>query len=225
MNLMKMNFQILLLLFSLWSMTLFAQKSGIENTRLSLSPSNDILIINYNLTGNLPAFNVKLAVTDSSGGKIPARSLTGDIGHKIYPGANKIIYWNMKADNLTVVGPQLNVTVYANVAVPRKVKKEIWIPWLYIAAAASAGTGLYANYKSNTLYANYPGSSTTDDSEMLHNNIKRYDSIRNIAFGAAGVLGVAGVLVHIRHNQKKNRIILSYQPLPDGVTFGLNYNF
>lgn len=222
---MKQTTIILIAFF--WATVLFAQTSRIDNTRLSLSKTADSLLVRYNLTGIYPAFNVKLEVTDSLGITIPAITLSGDVGNNVNVGVDKIIYWNMNADKANVYGTQLFAKVTANIAIPAKVKKQqkIWIPWLYIAAGASAATGMYAHLKANSIYDNYSPSSQTDEAEQYRANVQRYDNISKVAFGAAGGFGIAGVIVHIKHNQKKHAMSLSYIPVTDGAVVGLTCNF
>lgn len=209
----------------LWATVLFAQPSKIENTRLSLSTTADSLIVKYDLTGKYPAFNVKLEVSDSLGKTIPAKTVTGDIGNNIMQGTDKTIIWNMSADKTDVYGSLLYARVTANIAIPAKVKKEVWIPWLYIAAGASAATGVYAHLKANSIYEEYSPSAQTDEAEQYRADVQRYDNISKIAFGAAGGFGIAGVIVHIKHNQKKHAMALSYIPVTDGAVVGLTCNF
>jgi hypothetical protein len=218
--------QMITILFCFLSaIDLLAQPTEIVNTRLSLSTSTDSLIVNYDLTGNLPAINVKLNVTDSIGKNIYLQNITGDLGKKIMPGFHKTIIWNMAADKAEVYGSKLFVNVSGNIIIPGNVKREIWIPWLYIVAGASAATGIYAHLKANSLYQNYPGSTITDEAEYLHSEINQLEIIRDVAFGAAGVTGIAGIVVHIRHKQKMKAVAISYIPIPDGAVFGLTCNF
>jgi len=108
------------------------------------------------------------------------------------------------------------------------VKKETWIPWLYIAAGASAATGVYAHLKANSIYEKYPTSSQTDEAEEFHSEVKRYDTFRNIAFGAAGAFSLAGIVIYDNHSKNKKRrhpMAFSYIPVTDGAAVGLTVSF
>jgi hypothetical protein len=79
-------------------------QSKVEMTKPQLILVNDTLIIRYGFIGSKPwdIYKVKLEITDSTGKAIPARSFSGDIGDSIYGGQQKIILWNMAADNIFI---------------------------------------------------------------------------------------------------------------------------
>jgi hypothetical protein len=90
-----------------FSVTCFMHLTGqvkVEMTQPQLMLVNDTLIIRYGFIGSKPwdVFNVRLEVTDSAGRTVPARSFTGDIGDSIYGGQQKIILWNLAADNIFI---------------------------------------------------------------------------------------------------------------------------
>jgi len=233
---MRMFLVFVLFVFSIFKLNItLAQTSSIENTRLFLSTTTDSLIVKYNLIGNLPAFDLKLEVTDSIGNRLIAKTVSGDVGNNILPGTDKIVYWNMKADNIDMSGKSIFVKVTANITIPsivntivppmQKVKGKAWIPWFYIASGVSAASGVLFHQKANQIYNDYLTSSITDDAELYHADVKRYDMISKISFGAALGFGITGVIVHIKHNQKKHAMSLSYIPVTDGGIIGLTCNF
>ena len=206
---------------------LFAQSAKIQNTKLKLSATYDSLIVNYDLIGELPANEVKLNITDSLGTPVFVKTVTGDVGNNIQPGLEKTIYWNMGADGFDVFNTKFLASVTGIVYLKKelKQKKELWIPWLYIASAASATGGVLAHLKANSLYKSYQPSSITTSAEQHRKDVKMYDAISYGAFGAAGGLAIAGVVVHIKHNQKKKALLLSYVPCADGALMSLSCNF
>ena len=204
---------------------LVAQESKMENLRLKLSQSADSLMVNYDFSGKRTAFDVRLRVTNQQGQTFKLRNVTGDIGNHIQPGNDKTVIWDMKADQADVSGTRLLVNVTGKVFIPAKVKKEIWIPWLYIAAGISAATGTYAHIRANKIYKDYTPSSMTDEAEKLYKDYEGMLKLRNGAFGAAGGFGIAGVVVHIKHNQKKRSVALGYLPVNEGAIVGLNLKF
>jgi hypothetical protein len=216
---------ITLIVYILLFTSLTAQESRFENVKLKLSQSNDSLIVNYDLSGKRTAFDVKLLVTNQEGQLFKLRNVTGDIGNHIRPGKDKTIFWEMKVDQIDIFNTRLLVKVTGKVFIPETVKKKIWIPWLYIAAGISAATGTYAQIRANRIYEDYPPSSTTDEAEKLYKDYNRMLKLRNGAFGAAGGFGIAGVVVHIKHHQKKRAVSISYLPAPEMAIVGLNLKF
>lgn len=214
-----------LIICNLLLTSLVAQQSRIENAWIRLSLSTDTLIVNYDLTGKRPAFDVKLSVSGQNGEIYKPLNITGEVGNLIQPGKNKTIFWDMKADQFDLSGKNLMVKVTGKVYIPESVKKKIWIPWLYIAAGLSAATGTYAHFQANRIYDDYQVAALTDKAENLYKDYERMLMIRNGAFGAAGGFGIAGIAVHIRHIQKKNALTVSLLPVPDGAVVGLNLNF
>lgn len=112
-----------------------------------------------------------------------------------------------------------------NFAESTKVKKDVWIPWFYIAAGASAATGAYSYIKSNSIYNRYPKSADTKESEQYHADAELYDDISKIAFTATAGFAAVGIIVHVKHLKNKKSMSLSYIPVSNGAAFGLTYNF
>jgi hypothetical protein len=216
---------IILIIGSLLFTSLVAQQSKIENLKLKLSQSADSLVVNYDLSGNRTAFDVRLNVTNREGQKFTLQHITGDVGNLTQPGKDKTITWDMKADQADIFGSSLLVKVTGKVFIPGTIKKTIWIPWLYIAAGISAATGTYAHIRANRIYEDYPPSFGTDKTEKLYKDYERMLIYRNVAFSAAGGFGAAGVVVHIRHIQKKKDLAISCLPISEGAVVGFNLKF
>ena len=218
---------VLILTLCFFALTVFAQKPEIQNTRLSFSPTGDSLIVTYDLLGNTPVFDVTLDVHSSLDRPLNLVTITGDLGANIFPGTGKQIIWNMQADEPDIFGSNLWVKVLAKAYLPSE-KEQVshsYFPWLFVASGVSAITGGLAWYQANSLYDKYPHSSQTDQAEQYRSDVKRYDMVRNIAFGMAGAFAVAGVVVHIRHKKRIATLNVYYLPLPDGNALGLQYNF
>jgi hypothetical protein len=91
-----------------------AQKAfSISQPKLKFS--NDSLMIGYDIleANKEDKFNIYLEITDSSGARINAYSLTGDIGDSIKPGANRQIIWNLSADSIFIHNT-INVEIIAD---------------------------------------------------------------------------------------------------------------
>lgn len=203
---------------------LTAQESKIDQLRLQLNSGSDSLVVKYNLTGKRNAFGIRLDVMDGEGRMIFPMSVSGDMG-RVNPGNDKTIFWDMKRDQIDFSGKTLYVKVVGNIFIPYKAKREIWIPWLYIASAACAGVSVYAHIRADQLYKAYSPSEQTQQAEDIHSDVVNMQNLRNVMAGASGILGAAGVVVHIRHIQKKKMVTLSYKPLREGSELGLTYQF
>jgi len=213
------------IIFCLISFSLLSQVSKIENTRVKISPSEDSLIVKYDLKGRREAFSVKLEITDHNDKPIHPKNLSGDIGNGIKPGRDKSIIWDMRSDGINLPGSLLKVRVSGNIFIPETETNKTWIPWLYIAAGASAITGTYAYLRANHLYKSYPQSSNSLESEHIHSQVDRNLMLSRVAYGATAVFGVAGVIVHIKHNRKKRSLVFNYLPLKDVNLIALTYKF
>ena len=93
--------------------SLFAQDE-ISVSQSSLKFLNDRLIIKYDILGSKPEdrFRVWLEITDSTGAKIAARFLYGDIGDEVPGGLQKQIIWDLAADSL-YLNMDINVEIFA----------------------------------------------------------------------------------------------------------------
>ncbi len=123
---MKDTWLILSLVVLLYLPTnLFCQTSvNISKPRLELSDGN--LIIEYDILDNEPSdlFNVWIEVTNASGSKINALTLSGDVGEDISGGSNKRILWNLEVDKISL-DEEIFVEVVAEKKKLPEVQKEI----------------------------------------------------------------------------------------------------
>jgi len=91
--------------------------SAQENVTLSppnLKFLNDRLIIKYDITGYeiSDRFRVWIEITDSTGNKITARSIYGDIGDEVTGGFQKQIIWDLAADS-AYLNADINIEIFA----------------------------------------------------------------------------------------------------------------
>ncbi len=79
-------------------------QTKISVTKPHLKASNENLIIEYDILNTEPSdfFMVWIEVTDASGNKINAVSVSGDVGQDIKGGNNKRIIWNLGKDNIYI---------------------------------------------------------------------------------------------------------------------------
>jgi hypothetical protein len=75
---------------------------------------NDRLIIKYEIMGYQQddRFKVWLEITDSTGNRIDAHSLYGDIGNEVTGGPSKQIIWDLAADSM-YLNMDLNIEIFA----------------------------------------------------------------------------------------------------------------
>ncbi|MCP4310822.1 MAG: hypothetical protein GY790_06130 [Bacteroidetes bacterium] len=80
----------------------------------SLQLIGDKVSIRYDINShsNNNQYNIWIKVYDSNGNSLNARSLTGDIGHKVDGGKGKEIIWDPKADNIAL-DEGISVEVFA----------------------------------------------------------------------------------------------------------------
>ncbi|MBN1414300.1 MAG: hypothetical protein JW973_04305 [Bacteroidales bacterium] len=105
-------------------------QANVNISKPQLRFENNNLIIEYSILSGNPGdkFNVWLMITDSTGTRIDATYLSGDIGDSISAGVNKKIVWDLAAEQI-FIDMGLFVEVKAErlimpVAVPVEKKKE-----------------------------------------------------------------------------------------------------
>jgi len=93
-----------------------AQKVKIETTNLEIL--NNKLLIDYQFVKSKSThhYSVWVEITKSTGEKINANALSGDIGDNITGGENKQIVWDYNKDGI-ILNDEINVEVFANITV------------------------------------------------------------------------------------------------------------
>ncbi len=168
-----------------------------------------------NSTAN-DVFRVWIEVTDSTGNKIPAKSLRGDIGKNIGGGNNKKIVWNFEVDNVYLEGG-LYVQVYAEKLTPVvseegiKPDKSISRGGIIFRSALFPGWGLskigkgkahllkgvigygsiaasvYYNKKAISSYDDYLNATDIQDETFYNNSVKEDNMSEIFAYTAIGI--------------------------------------
>lgn len=90
-------------------------QARIENVRVA--QRGDSLEIRYNLLEPTAADSVFLRVRTRDDALLPARTLTGDVGQMRSAGTEKVIFWNMNADDVRLDG-EIQVEVVVKTVVP-----------------------------------------------------------------------------------------------------------
>lgn len=216
----------LLCLFLLLVGFLQAQESGIENVNVRLSHKSDSMLVNYDLNTDLPVIDIQLHVFGENHQAIKLTSVTGDVGPDIKSGENKLIVWDMTADSIDIQGENVFVQISCDLLLEQLIVKEkTWIPWFYIASGASFTTGLVAHISANRTYEKYLNEKSTIKSESLNQQVRSLETVRNVAYTSAAVLGAIGVRFHIKHKQKDKALTVNYSPQPKGAALGFTLNF
>jgi hypothetical protein len=208
----------------------FAQ--DVQNIRVS-QEGNRVNVL-YDLSGTNELFKVSLHCTtdDGKSWKGPLKNVSGDVGININSGNNKLITWDVVAENVTTEG-YMQFKVIADVVKPAKAtqipKTEVKLneniapnfkkyrtrkALTLTLAIASAGTGIYTYLEGNKLYDEYQSSG--DDSSDLRTKIDLYDTIYPIAFAVAGASAITFAIIAGKHNKAKKQVSLQPVPLKKG---------
>jgi hypothetical protein len=224
---------------------LWSQKIKIETS--SVSDQNNKLVINYNLlkakSGVL--YEITLEITGSGGNKIPAKSLTGDIGSNISGGFNKQIIWDYNSDGI-VLRDNIFIELFAipvggeltesNMGMGKSVLLSALVPglgiekgkpyWLIgIAAYGSIGYSVFLNKRAVDSYTKYKQSldEATND-ELLQKSMDQNNLSKTMAYTAAGIWGVNLVWTMLKASKTKGKNITIGKLGLNNVQFYSGYN-
>lgn len=80
---------------------------------------NNVLIY-FDILNSTPfeKFDINIEITDAEGKRITATALSGDIGENVSGGNNKLVTWDLKADNI-VMNAEIIVNIYAKIILPQ----------------------------------------------------------------------------------------------------------
>lgn len=181
------------------------------------------LYITYDLDNKKYEYNITVEIVNSSGNKINARSLSGDIGSNIKGGSNKSIIWNMSQDNIYIDG-DISVKVIANLT-PKKHKKgklilqsTVWPGWgqtkysngkpywvIGVAGVASLAGSYWYNQKAVDSYDSYKVAVTTYDSNQYYDKAIQHDNTSKIlGYSAIGIWAVNIIWMTLTPNESKS---------------------
>ncbi|MDE5422430.1 hypothetical protein L3073_09450 [Ancylomarina sp. DW003] len=100
-----------------------------------------------------------------------------------------------------------------------KKKRNFWL----ISTLVTAGVGLYAHTKGNSLYDDYDNATT--DAADIRSQIDTYDTLKPIAFGAAGVCFLAYIINGSKYKKAKRKLKLNPLYTHNGGGMSLCYTF
>ncbi len=102
-------------------------QSSVEVSMSDLSWKDSRVQISYDLLNSIEAdqFSIRVEVSDAKGQLFDARSLSGDIGEKVYGGLNKKIIWDIVADSIFLDDEEIFVEIYALFKPPPEVAEPV----------------------------------------------------------------------------------------------------
>jgi len=160
-------------------------------------------------------FKIWVEITDSTGSKVNARSLSGDIGENVSGGNNKKITWDLAADNIypeTSIYVQVNAEILtipetAEIIKPVKTIKRggaifqsVLFPgwglsrinkskphWLKgVAGYGCIAASIIYNKKAVSSYNDYLNTNDLQETETFYENSVKYDKLSEV-FAYAGI--------------------------------------
>jgi|SRR6056297_1376763 len=177
------------------------------------------LFIIYDLSNKKYEYNISVEIVNSSGNKMSANALSGDLGTDIEAGNGKTIIWNLNQDQI-FLDEEISVRIVAHVS-PKKYNKgllfmqsAVWPGWgqtklkngkpfwLIGFAGVACIAGSYAyNQKSLDSYDQYAAAISFQDSEKYYDQAISQDNASKIfAYSAIGIWAINLVWVAVMPN-------------------------
>jgi hypothetical protein len=196
---------------------------------ISLEVVNKKLEINYNFVKSKKTqrFNVWVEITNSTGEKLNARALSGDIGDNLMGGEGKKIFWDYNADGV-VINEEIEVEVKATVSTVKGAvntggafARSLLMPgwglsyidqgkpyWLIgVAGYACLGSSLYLNSSSNSNYDKYLNSTNPDEINSYFNKSQSQRSTsKALAVAAIGTWSFSMVWTLVKATKKNKSL-------------------
>lgn len=192
------------------------------------------LYITYDLDNRKYEYNITVEIINSSGNKINARSLSGEIGSNIKAGNNKSIVWNMTQDDI-YIDDDISVKVIANLTPKAHNKgklilqstvcpgwgqtkysngKPYWV--IGVAGVACLAGSYWYNQKAVNSYDSYKVAVTTLDNGQYYDKAIQYDNTSKIlGYSAIGIWAVNIIWMALTPNESKS--LYSYKRTKVGL--------
>ncbi len=174
--------------------------------------------ISYDILNSSPLeyFIVRVEITDADGKRIRAKALVGDIGEHVSGGKDKMINWDLGADNV-IMNAEITVNIYAELVLPAisspadtkaqgysrtgLILQSLALPGLGLSRATGnphwirgvAGYGCIAgsvvlNKMAVSTFESFLEAETTEDAEVKLTKSVRQDNISEVlAYMAIGI--------------------------------------
>ncbi|MFH0758564.1 MAG: hypothetical protein V2B15_14850 [Bacteroidota bacterium] len=206
---------ILSILITCASPVLSAQQNPVISKPV-LTLEGTTLVISFEISSSYPLqkYNIRMEVSDAEGNEILPQAISGDIGEKISSGDNKVIRWDLKADQISMerildvvivgsiaesegsTGSDAQVTrlgaIGRSVVFPgwglSKVHpgKPHWIKG--VGAYGCMAGALILNQRAHANYQNYLDSGDAADREMYYDRSVNQEQFSVVlAYAAAGI--------------------------------------
>lgn len=241
-----------IIFFFLFSYCVFGQ-GNIKIDKPNLIVNNGQLFITYDLNNSDYDYTIDIEIINSSGVKINASALSGDLGPSVKAGDDKTIIWNLTQDNI-FLDEDISVRIVGNVTAKKYNKgillmqSTVWPGWGqtkltkgkpywivgFAGLACIAGSYVY-NQKSLESYDKYVASISFQDSEKYYDESMSQDQTSKIlAYSAIGIWAINLVWVAVMPNRVKmnsysQKYSLQLAPVNLGdknasVAFGIRLN-
>lgn len=211
-------------------------QTTIEIKRPTLSFKNDLLLITYELNDKSSGYyDIWIEIVNTSGIKINANALRGDIGPNIIAGKNKQIIWDLKKDKI-LLEETISVKIFAHtIPVKTETKKTkyifqsvIWPGWgqtnlsngkpywlIGIAGTACLAGSFWYNNQAVNSYDQYIDATTAKDNEKYYDLAVQQDNTSKIlAYSAIGIWAVNILWVALAPDKTNSTRNVSFRILP-----------
>ena len=215
------NIGLLILILILFFLKCVGQDE-IKIEKPTLNYFDQKLYITYDLDNKNYEYNIIVEIMNSSGSKMSASALSGDLGPDVKAGENKTIIWNLNQDHI-FLDEEISVRIVANISQKKYNKgvllmqSAVWPGWGqtkltngkpywlmgFTAVGCLAGSYLY-NQQSVKSYDKYVSSISASKGETYYNEALQYDNTSKIlAYSAIGIWAINLVWVAVMPNRLK----------------------
>ncbi|MBE0637829.1 MAG: hypothetical protein IH598_04865 [Bacteroidales bacterium] len=227
-------------------------KAQVENVNFFVEGEN--LVITYDIVkaSSGETFEVSVNIATTSGKKISAFSLQGDVGPGVIGGKYKRITWDLKKDNvylddeIEVEVIALSMAVNSGVNIGGALLRSAIFPgwgnsyvkgggpyWLIgVVAYGTLGGSIYFNNQAYNAYEDYKNATTANDRDQFYNDAESHKNMQNtlaITTGAIWAIDLIWTAVQAGNARKQaaqNKVSLDYyyDPMAQQPLFRITYN-
>lgn len=226
-------------------------KAQVENVNFFIEGEN--LVITYDLVkaSASETFEVKVNITTTSGKKISAFSLEGDIGQGVVGGKYKRITWDLKKDNvylddeIQVEVTALAMAVNSGVNIGGALLRSAIFPgwgnsyvkgggqyWLIgVVAYGTVGGSVYFNNQAYNAYEDYKNATSTAERDQFFDDAESNKNMQTtlaVTAGAIWAIDLIWTAIQAKNQSKnsiQNKVSLGtyYDPMAQQPLFRITY--